>query len=47
MYAVEALNLHVVLICATHGANNNYVFNARILGQVNLCLLSKPVNLES
>lgn len=42
----EHLHLHVILICASHGADNDYVFDASILGQVNLCLLSKPVNLE-
>lgn len=42
----QQLHLHVILICASHGANNDYVFDASILGQVNLCLLSKPVNLQ-
>lgn len=38
--------LHVILICATHGADDDYMLDACILGQVNLGLLSKPVNLE-
>ena len=44
---LDQLHLHVILICASHGADNNYVFDASILGQVNLCLLSKPVHLQS
>ena len=40
------MHLHVIFICASHGANNDYMFDASILGQINLCLLSKPVDLE-
>ena len=38
---------HVILICTAHGANNNYMLDSSILGQVDLGLLPKPVNLKS